>query len=272
MKVLTRIKEMRTSKGMVAVHVTGTVKVPLILIHGNSSSAASFSQLVGAEETFKHFICYCIELPGHGLSDQWSSNDYNLEDLSKIVVEVIKSLKIEGVEILGHSVGGHIAIRVADQIHPKKLYLVQCSPGEDLGVVASYFQPLPESQYLYAEEVSKEQAKALMEALTNSSEESLELSEIFFKTDPHFRGGLGLSLGSKPFVNEIEILNKLKTFQVQTYLLSSPRDQFLRTDNLKQNWSDSKLLNFIETEANSHYAHRISFSLWFQSFKKLMDK
>ena len=269
---LTSMQIINTSKGSVNVQVSGHGGKALVLIHGNSSSHLSFSKLIKEKILLENYTFYCIDLPGHGKSNHFEKNNYNLEFMACVVQEVITALDLQKFDLLGHSLGGHIALRVAAKVKPQNLILVQCSPGKDLGEVATFFQPLPQFQYLYVENPNSNEVTSLFTALTNSKDEKGLLAQDFQKTDPAFRSGLSESLGSAVFANELDILENLNKAGVQTTLVISRFDQFLKTDEIMQKWSGSELLNYLETKAEGHYAHFADFSTWFQTFKELMVK
>ena len=269
---LTRVQKIKTSKGEVNIQIFGKGQRAFVLIHGNSSSSLSFSGMINEQVFLENYTSYCVDLPGHGNSGPLNKRDYNLELMADIVAEVITALSLQSFDLLGHSLGGHIALRATKIVNPQKLFLLQCSPGKDLGEVASYFQPLNQSQYLYVENPNISDVTSLFDALTNSKGPLDLLVQDFLKTDPKFRSSLGESLGNTLFSNEIDILKNLRKAGVQTFLVISSNDQFLKTEELGRHWSNSEMLNFFETKAVGHYAHFSDFSVWFQSFKNLMVK
>lgn len=60
---------------------------------------------------------YALDLPGHGLTDKPSSASYGVPELAAFVKEFITTLGLGQVNLVGHSLGGAIAIQLALQ-HP----------------------------------------------------------------------------------------------------------------------------------------------------------
>lgn len=72
-----------------------------------------------------NFRCIMIDLPGHGRSEK-GMLDYSLSFYVKVVKELIEVLKLSNVTLVGHSMGGQIAMHIALR-HPfpvKQLVLV----------------------------------------------------------------------------------------------------------------------------------------------------
>lgn len=54
-----------------------------------------------------------IDLPGHGLSDRPPDWGYSLDDHASAVARVCGAAGVEGIDLVGHSLGGDIAVTVA---------------------------------------------------------------------------------------------------------------------------------------------------------------
>ena len=83
---------------------------PLIFLHGWGNDSSFFHGL--AELLANDRECHLIDLPGFGNSKKpdavWGTKDY-----AKCIVDYLKSQNIQKADILGHSVGGRIALRIA---------------------------------------------------------------------------------------------------------------------------------------------------------------
>ena len=82
----------------------------LIIIHGWMQDSSSFWNIVPLLKN--DFQIYMIDLPGFGRSDM-HDEDLTVYDYSEIVADFIKTQKIKSPVILGHSLGGRVAIKLA---------------------------------------------------------------------------------------------------------------------------------------------------------------
>jgi len=82
----------------------------IVLIHGYLSSHEHFKFQI--EELIKnHFCVYCIDMPGHGQNKELILP--SMTDFASSMIETINSLKLEKFSLLGHSMGGMLAIEIA---------------------------------------------------------------------------------------------------------------------------------------------------------------
>lgn len=82
---------------------------PLVLVHGIRDHAHSW-QPIAAPLAQTHRVI-ALDLRGHGDSD-WC-NAYNLHDYVRDVAGVVDALNLASMALVGHSLGGHIALRYA---------------------------------------------------------------------------------------------------------------------------------------------------------------
>ena len=87
--------------------------VSILFLHSLNSSATSFSKIHGLLRA--NFNIFCLDFPGHGLSDYIDPNKYSqcysLTGLTTILIEFLDRLQLNNIFIVGNSMGGNIAIR-----------------------------------------------------------------------------------------------------------------------------------------------------------------
>lgn len=98
-----------TSCGLVSLTRRGNGR-PIVLLHDLASSQESFNALAEALEGRMHVIQ--IDLLGHGASDL-RPTDLSIAAQSEAVAEVLQDLGLEQTVLVGHSLGGSVAIRLA---------------------------------------------------------------------------------------------------------------------------------------------------------------
>jgi pimeloyl-ACP methyl ester carboxylesterase len=97
----------------------GTQSVsPVILIHGLGASTFSFRRNI--MEVSKHTRVIALDLKGFGFSKEYSDRDFSFKAESAIIIALMDRLKIPRATLVGHSLGGTIAARVA-AIHPERI-------------------------------------------------------------------------------------------------------------------------------------------------------
>jgi pimeloyl-ACP methyl ester carboxylesterase len=102
---------------------------PIVLIHGYLESAEIWKGFAERLSEFSRVIC--LDLPGHGKSE--TAADCNMEIYADSVNEILIRLKIEKALIVGHSMGGYLALTFAEKYLPKTagLCLFHSSPFAD---------------------------------------------------------------------------------------------------------------------------------------------
>jgi N-formylmaleamate deformylase len=104
----------------------GGAGTPLILIPGITSPAITWGFV--AERYGRHFDTYVLDVRGRGLSESGPGLDYGLDACAKDVVEFAKALGLSNYVLVGHSMGGRIAIRAARDPESKIQKIVLADP------------------------------------------------------------------------------------------------------------------------------------------------
>ncbi len=112
--------------------------------------------------------------------------------------------------LVGHSIGGHIAIESINKINGVKGVMVLGTPAIGFPPeMDKMFFPKPVMGNLYAPKISNEEALKLSTEFVHQNDAvAIELSEIICATDGNTRTNLGASIGKGEFKNEKEILEK----------------------------------------------------------------
>lgn len=98
----------------------------LILIHGLFGTLDNLKGI--AKQLAEDFSVYLVDAPAHG--DSSTPTPLNLSTMASLVEDFITTLGLEDVSILGHSLGGKIAMEVAlnNHINVKKLIVADIAP------------------------------------------------------------------------------------------------------------------------------------------------
>ncbi len=106
-------------------HGAGT---PVILIHGIAASLHDWDELI-PELSRDGYSCYALDLLGHGDSPKLDSRAYQMDWLLDHFSDWMRSLRLtEPAIVIGHSLGGYIALEYARRVSAWTRGLVLVNP------------------------------------------------------------------------------------------------------------------------------------------------
>jgi len=102
----------------------------VVLLHGFLEGSWMWDEVVQALRLRYRLIC--VDLPGHGQSD-CIGYVHSMDEMAEAVMAVIQSLKLRRVQLVGHSMGGYVALAFAERWpdHVKNLVLYQSTARAD---------------------------------------------------------------------------------------------------------------------------------------------
>ncbi len=175
----------------------------LLFIHGNSHSLKSFSAQMNALE-LQNFRLIAVDLPGHG--DSSKEGPYSLKQFGLLLSEFINTLGLNNILLIGHSLGGHVAINVLKHIQPDGLFLFAAPPLKK-PFDSTAFIANPNGIALSLETPTPAQVELLMDELSYSGAQKNQATEDFLKTDPRFRTDILNDVISNIHEDEINLIN-----------------------------------------------------------------
>lgn len=92
---------------------------PIFFIHGWMSHRGVWRQTLPALEN--KYYCIAIDLLGFGASDKPAKGDYSIQMQGRRILAIADALKITKFSLVGHSMGGQIAMCIAAMLAPERV-------------------------------------------------------------------------------------------------------------------------------------------------------
>lgn len=92
-------------------YLTGGQGDPLVVIHGGGNSSRSWIE--NAKELSSYYHVYVPDLPGFGCTQSIEYGGFSLADFTAFIDKFTKSLGLQCFHLVGHSLGGAIALQYA---------------------------------------------------------------------------------------------------------------------------------------------------------------
>ena len=221
----------------------------IIFLHGNSSSALLYQPVLDLLDL--PYQLHSIEYSGHGKQTQ--KENYSYKMLFEEVLE--KMNQISGEKLLvGHSLGGHVAIEIAEKVADLKgLLIFGTPPIANPPNMAEAFLPYDKMTLFATPNPNKSEVDALFKDILNDSASADLAKQAYLQTDPNFREGLATDLMSSEniFQDEAGIFGKLP---IKKYVINGMKDQMVNFSYLKQLQNNSETgFELIEMEDCGHY-------------------
>ena len=176
--------------------------ITILFLHGNSHGHKSFRNQL-QEPKLSDYRLIAVDLPGHGHSSHLS--DYSLIELSSAINKFINFLQLEKVVIVGHSLGGHVAIHLLNYIRPDGILTFGTPPlSFPLSMVG--FLANTHITPLGIESATPQELEALALELRYKGIDKKNLFEDYNQADKNLRTQIFQSVGFGKYFDELELL------------------------------------------------------------------
>jgi pimeloyl-ACP methyl ester carboxylesterase len=162
---MTKTTLYHTPSGALAVHQSAGDGPPIVLVHGNSSSARAFSrQLEGSLGRRRRLVA--IDLLGHGRSENASDPAaYLLPGHALALVAIAGNFGLDQALFVGWSLGGHIVLEAAKDLPRARGFAIFGAPPVGFPpAMAEAVLPNPAMAAGFSADVTREQAEAYVKA------------------------------------------------------------------------------------------------------------
>jgi len=86
----------------------------LVMLHGLGSASSSWYPQAAHHPRLRNHRCLLVDFLGYGYSDRPQAYDYAMESQAETVSKLLDHLRLTDCIVVGHSMGGSIAILLAD--------------------------------------------------------------------------------------------------------------------------------------------------------------
>ena len=200
----------------------------IVLLHGFLETIDMWNHLI--PELSENHQVICIDLLGHGQTD-CIGYVHTMDDMADAVLEVLNHLKIIKAHVVGHSMGGYVALALAEK-HPELF--------KGLCLMNSTFEADDEEKRRLRTRANK-MAKTNFKSLVRTSFANLFAPESKIKFKTEFEAALQLALqtsvqgyiaaseGMKLRPNRFEVFKRLKAKKI---IIVGKKDSLINADDI----------------------------------------
>ena len=216
---------------------------PMVLLHGYPLDHHLWDEVAPLlEDTFDLIL---PDLRGFGESSTVDSV-YKMEDIADDVVALLDSLKVEKAAIVGHSMGGYVALAFAS-LFPERV--------RGLGLVSSQVLADPpdrkEGRYKSAAEVAEKGIASVVETMTPKFTANLQLQK--FARESMERQQPAAYIGAlKAMAERVDSTPLLSTLHIPVVLVHGDADSLIPVDRAREVKTALPGAYFVEIRGAGH--------------------
>jgi pimeloyl-ACP methyl ester carboxylesterase len=117
--------------GLTHYEAAGAGKVPVVLLHGFGMWSFTWRPTLSALGADGRFAAYAPDMKGFGFTERTPDSLYNVDGYARHIEEFIDALKLDRPILVGNSLGGAVALRVALDRPDRIRGLVLVDPATD---------------------------------------------------------------------------------------------------------------------------------------------
>ena len=250
------------------------MRTSLLFIHGNSCSREYFFYQKNSD-LLNDYDLHFINLIGHGKNNEIPKGfSYSLNDQSRAISDYIAKNNLNNVILIGHSLGGHIALRVKFIDVDNKisgLFLYGTAPLTSELRFDLAFHPIEELSLLFTETWTLDQVELVSSGLfaNCNAKDRIMLKEILLASDGHARYQLAKEIKDSNGFDEVEFLKLLK---IPFQILICKNDIFVNYEYLKSTIENNCFDYLLTTFSHSpHVEHPEEFNTYVKNFVERVE-
>lgn len=179
----------KTSHGDIAVSESDGTGVPVLFIHGNSSSKEVFKDIL-AGPIGKTYHAIAMDLPGHGASADALDprRTYTMPGYADAAIEMLETMGVDRAVVVGWSLGGHVAMEMMPHFRVVGTMLVGAPPvGRGAEAVMMGFRPSPHVGLVGQPEMSPDEVEIFLYATYGAAAVNPAWAKALQRTDGRAR-------------------------------------------------------------------------------------
>lgn len=239
---------------------------PLLILHGFLGSARNWATIASHLE--KDFYVITVDLRNHGSSFHNDSHTYS--DMANDILALLKNLNIEKINILGHSMGGKVAMKFAC-LYPEtviSLVVVDIAPKQ-------YYPHREEVRAMLELDLSKIERRMQAEELLSSSIPDFGLRKFLLTNLAVDENGKYFwRVNLEVFNRDINVLgsNPLKAaeqFEGKTLFITGGKSDFVKRENyplIYKYFPNAQIESLENSDHNPHFTAREDFLVILRNF------
>lgn len=225
-------------------------KGTIVFIHGSSSSKNVFNQILQSADIKNTKIAN--DLIGHGENQIDSENisDFSLEANCKALIKQINQID-DDILLVGNSIGGHIAIEIAEKIQRLKGLVIMSTPPVKKPInFEEVFVAVPALNTFLTPNPPEKEVETASEVVVVDKSFAQNIVTDFKQTNPLVRAATANDLMSGNLQDEFKIFTELK---VPTFIIAGEQDPSINKIYLKKVSAASINCRFYNVENCGHY-------------------
>lgn len=208
---------------------SGGAGLPVLCFHGNSCSSRGW-RLPGSLPEASTYRWFLLDFPGHGQSENArEAQTYTPKGFRNLITAWVDFLNLEQFIVLGHSLGGHVALHALHD-NPRTIgFLLTGVPPLKLPLPPNAFLPNPYFELFGKSVISKHEAWLLgREFFADNYELPEGIAEDIMRTDPLFKATFNQYFHQVP--DEVAIINAMRK---PVMLVHGAQDKLVNLDYIK---------------------------------------
>lgn len=229
----------------------GEGKPPLMILHGLFGMSDNWHNM--ARKLSENMTVFTLDLRNHGQSPHADAMDY--EVMAEDIVEFIEAQNTGPVTLMGHSMGGKVAMKFAD-LHPeliKKLIVVDIAPKAYLPTHQKYITAMKSINFLA--ETRKEIELKLSESIKNQGELLFILKNLYRTDDQRFALKLNLEGIENAYSNISDALKFTHTIDTPSLFIQGEHSHYIEEKDMELIGAQFSHVQFKTVENAGHWVH-----------------